>query len=642
MNIHRDRVLVGAAALFLFGGCVSSQVDPPTRPQPPSSLQAAEALFGQARYTEAIEACIDIARRDPLAPGLADLQARITAKMAELRTQTHARRNDASDAAAIVDGRRHDLLPDTYRLTRNVLGDSSPLRTPLNRMQEILKKPVSVHLENVGLTEIIAQIGASQNINIVADGSVGAGTITVHAEKTPLIEILDYVGRNLNVAFSAGDNIIWVTKSAATDSGIPLETRIYRLRKGLSGGEITPGAAAGGGTMGGRSGGGRSGGGRGGGGGGGGGGGATAVSDIIEAAQRFVPQPTGADILFNPKAHALLVKNTRENLLLTEDLIAALDVRPVQVLIEARFMDVAVSDLRELGIDWILNKDLPLSSGNRIVGTTSPNNPVTAILTDNGDPTRASQGLNLTYQGVLGNAEFQAVLHALQESGKAKTLTVPRVTTLNNKTATIRIGEDFRFFENFTLQQTTRFQGSGNTTTTYTDSQLVPSGTPSLEELGYELVVTPSVGADLATIDLKLSPQISDVKPESEWIKYDLVANNSSNGSGGSSSTNSNGTVKLPIFTRSMIETEAVVHSGETVVLGGLAKTKRSVTTTGVPILSSLPLIGYLFRSESKQDDVDNMIIFVTATILADSGEELIPLNASEPVDAGRAAAAKK
>lgn len=350
---------------------------------------------------------------------------------------------------------------------------------------------------------------------------------------------------------------------------------------------------------------------------------AKTVPDVIETVNRFVPQPTGAEILFNSKAHALIVKNTRENLQLTEDIIAALDVRPVQVLIEARFMDVSVSDLRELGVDWILNSDLSLSPGHsaKILGSTtttgtgdtSGNTTVnkTSITTANGAPANSGQGLNLTYQGVLGDAQFQAVLHALQESGKAKTLSVPRVTTLNNQTATLFIGDDFLFFENFQLYQ---YQ---LTTPPYAVvSALVPDGGPSTVPLGYTLVVTPSVGADLGTINLKLSPKITSVKDKSEWLSYSIPP--------------ANNAVSIPEFTRKSLETEVVVRSGETVVMGGLAQTTHSKNETGIPLLSSLPWIGQLFRSNTDIDNVDNWIIFVTATIIADTGEQLVPLDASE------------
>ena len=348
---------------------------------------------------------------------------------------------------------------------------------------------------------------------------------------------------------------------------------------------------------------------------------AKSVPDVIDAVKRFVPQPTGADILFNPKGHVLIVKNTRENLDQTEDLLSALDVRPVQVLIETRFMDVNVSDLRELGVDWILNGNLKLGNNSVILG--SANVPVPGsgsttttftpgLTTANGSSTLAGEGLNLTYQGLLDNAQFQAVLHALEQSGKGKTLSVPRVTAMNNSTANIRIGDNFLYIGGYAEEQ---FQvwipgtPDGHYDTQY---RFVPSEIVT-EPLGYTLIVTPSVGADLATINLKVVPKWEGFK---EWNTF----------------TFPDGIIQLPVFTVKKIETEVNVQSGETIVMGGLANTTHTKNQTGTPFLSSLPWIGQLFRSNADNDTVDNLIIFVTATIISDTGEQLVPLNASEPV----------
>ena len=70
-------------------------------------------------------------------------------------------------------------------------------------------------------------------------------------------------------------------------------------------------------------------------------------------------------------------------------------------------------------------------------------------LVRSGNPPTEGQGLNLTYRGILTEPMFQAILHALDISGKGKTLSVPRVTTVNNNPAKLRNGEDLRYFEEF-------------------------------------------------------------------------------------------------------------------------------------------------------------------------------------------------
>ena len=93
--------------------------------------------------------------------------------------------------------------------------------------------------------------------------------------------------------------------------------------------------------------------------------------------------------------------------------------------------------------------------------------------------------------------------------------------------------------------------------------------------------------------------------------------------------------IKLPIFSKSTVETEVVVRSGETVVMGGLVRSQKGKTERGVPFLSKIPLLGRLFRHDIDTDETSNLLIFVTATLISDTGEELIPVNPPEPVTAG-------
>ncbi len=586
-------------ALLVIGGCAAPDATSPAVEPPARAVRIADDLFQRGRHTEAIMHCIEIARKDPLAPGLGDLQRRILDRLNERRRESILARDAASRNAMTLDARRHGLVPDTYGTSRHVIGDSTAHTSAKSKMQQILENEVSMHLENVGLTEIIAQLGAATNVNIVADGGISAKTLTIHAENTPLRELLEFVGRNLDVTFSVGDSLIWATPRSPTDSPLPLETRVYRLRKGLSGGEVPGGAALGENSN-----------------------EAKGEPNMLEAITRFVPQPDGADLFFDPRAHALLVKNTKENLVSTEAIINALDVRPLQVLIEARFVSTKVNDLQQLGIDWLFGNPLADESGSTVTipdpggeGFTVPDITLDGkhILTGS----TFGQGFSGSYFGVIDNLRLRAVVNALETSGQGRTLTVPRLTTVNNKTAFIRIGEDFRYYENYELEEVqTGVDGNGNQILT---SRAVPEGDATVEELGYELKVTPSVGADLSTINLILVPKISDVEDRAAWVN---AYRPSEEGAGDNFSLMG----KLPIFKRKELETEVVVRSGETVVLGGLVNSSQVSSTSGIPWFSRIPYIGFLFGSKSSDDIAENLIIFVTATLMSDMGEDLIPL----------------
>ncbi len=598
--------LIAFASVLLFSaGCHTTDVaESDERPIPESVLKA-RALFENDKLTEAIIACTDIYRKDPLTPGLAQLQAEINERLAELRQRNTAKRLPISDAIAMEDADRQGILPDTYRLRKHVVGETRPIHTMPPETQKLLEQPYTIHLDNVTLSEIVGQIGSSTNlagINIVADSNLGEDkTISVHVDNTPLSEILEYVGRNLGVTFAVGRNLIWATEGNDSAGGPPLFTRIYRLRKGLSKEELEAGEDG---------------------------------IGIITAVKRFVPEVEGADILFNPRAHAVLAKNTRQNLALLEDIIEVLDVRPPQVLIEARFLTTEITDLSELGVDWYLDSNWGQASGNgphlrtRIIGTkgAAATGMAGASISQTAFDS-ASSGLNLTYQGLLTDPQFHAVLHALQTEGNTRTLSVPRVTAVNNTEAKVRIGKDVRYFEEYDVEEI-RTGTNSNGNETY-ESRLVPSGTPEKEEIGIELVVTPSVGADLSTIDLKLAPEISDIVA---WEYWDTAVDSTT-----SSGTNATamGMIKLPIFSKSTVETEVVVRSGETVVMGGLVTLQKSKTKKGVPFLSKIPLIGRFFMHDIISDDTANLLIFVTATLISDTGEELIPVAPPEPVTGG-------
>lgn len=580
-----------------------------------SALATAEAHLTAGRYSEALNACIDLARENPIMPGLPELQNKVMTKLTELRAREAALAAAQTHSRSAVDVDTRKRIPSTYGLDRFVEGQTNSLRTLPNAMEQLLRKPVSVHLDGVGLKEFIMEIAASDNINIITDGAIGAGSLTLHAEKVPLSEILDYVSRNLGVTFFVGENLIWATATAPTEAGPPLETRIYRLRKGLSGDELESGE-----------------------------------SDIVKIVEQFVPANAGAQLVFNRKAHVLIAKNTRENLARIEALIDTLDVCPPQVLIEARFLTLGVNDLRELGIDWIIDSPIGITTETVLRNGT----PVRADRTQlagrdgTGGPTATFprlendlHGLNFTYQGLLTDPMFRAVVHAIEISGRSRTLSVPRVTTVNNRPALIRIGQDFRYFEEYDIQSVPS-QNSGSGSTTYS-SVLVPRGTPKLEKLGIELNVTPSVGADSRTVTLRTIPKIT------EFVRYEYYQTANENNANNLNNVNNNGIpstnavagmVKLPIFSTREIDTEIIVQSGETIVMGGLISSAEGKTENRVPLLASIPVLGRLFRTEGVNQKQENLLIFVTATILSDRGESLLPLNAVQSTVGSGAGAA--
>lgn len=621
----------------LLSGCAHVPSEHPVSPAALSEsdtglavLQRAETLYHEGDFAAALIECVDIAHRDPMTPGLAEFRNRVMTALVEQRAKRAALRAETGRQAMSVETLEKRDLPDTYGMRKFVRGETAPLQTPAGAMDKALDTPVTMHLKAVELGTFVSALARDKNINIIADKAVGKGkAVDIDVDEVPLGEVLDYIARNMGVEFFIGKNVIWATEPAKGHA--PFETRVYRLRRGLQfhGGDW---AGDGKGKQPGRlanltneatelS------------------EGATYVEEIIK---RFVPAVQGADLHFDRNTHVLIVRNTRANLALIEQIISVLDVSPPQVSIEARFIQTSVSDLRELGIDWILNGPLvtssryvmrdgaltrvpetqidggdvvhyePYSSGEEGPFPLGPQGPF-ALRTEDGNRPTANQGLNLTFHGILTDPEFQAVLHALDISGKGQTLSVPRVTTVNNNPAKLRNGEDLRYFDEFQAQA---FHLRDELNKAYTVTVLIPRGKPVIEETGITLLAVPSVGADMRTINLMLMPTISRVE---RWTSYqDITATDEQ-------STIRQVVVKLPVVSRKEVQTKVIVESGETVVLGGLIDTVTQDTVHKVPFLGDVPLLGKLFQRRDVTQHNQNLLIFVTAKVISERGETLVP-----------------
>lgn len=201
---------------------------------------------------------------------------------------------------------------------------------------------------------------------------------------------------------------------------------------------------------------------------------------------------------------------------------------------------------------------------------------------------------------------------------------MPRVTTMNNNPAKLRSGKDLRFFEEFQAQAFSLVDANNQK---YTVTALIPSGKPSIEELGYTLIAVPSVGADRQKITLLLNPSISALE---SYVSYQ---DGSDAPIPAGSPRIQQVVVKLPIFTRREVATKLTVQSGDTVVMGGLIDSIEQKTVHKIPILGDIPLVGALFRRTGVTEQRRNLLIFVTATVISDRGESLLS-SVSNPAEA--------
>ena len=613
------RVLVASALPVILLSCAHTPPPAPAPADPASkdgklletlkSAEHREVLKAASQRLDDTRAALKRGDLDEAETGLQPLldQGLFTNEVNQLRSDIR----QAKDKIAIEQGKaeadrralsevdQRYTLPGTYGSTVTIDGDAGPFTLPPGPMETLFAKKVSLKVQNAGVKELVEALTQIEGLNIIADDALEAKkTLTVDVRDTPLAEILNYVACNMGIAFNLGDNVVWVTEAEETEGkGPKLETHIYRLKQGFVPSlKVEPSADAGGQRP-------------------AGGGSAedTELEDAIESISADGPE--GASYRIFKNRNLLMVRNTRENLRLIEKLIEDLNKTPRQVLIEARFLTISQDDLREFGVG--ITDTSPTmtvdAEGNRV-------SPSALSSVDANDPTRlraadfASTALgafstdnpaagSLTLGGVIGGRTFDMVINALEKSASTHTLSSPRIALLNNQTAHIRKGDTIKYWDNIEQNTASGSEGvPGNTQSGF-------AGEAKELEIGVTLDVKVSIGNDGETVLLGLQPEVRAIK---EWRDVPVVA---------SSKTSDTTPLKVPDTTESTLSTAVAVKSGETVVLGGMMDSTNTKSVRKIPYLGDIPYLGFLFRHTANEEKPSHLLIFVTATVISDSGQ---------------------
>jgi type IV pilus assembly protein PilQ len=204
---------------------------------------------------------------------------------------------------------------------------------------------------------------------------------------------------------------------------------------------------------------------------------------------------------------------------------------------------------------------------------------------------------------------LSATISALEQSGESQTLSAPRLTVLNNRPATISDGQVQYYYEEYAVATTVGQY--------YTASAWVPSGKPTKITAGATLNVMASISGDGKSILLALNPKVNT---SVQLVPYATLTQPSST----VGVSNSSFTISLPQYRTQELSTRVVVKSGETVVMGGVLEREKSTYVESVPLLGDIPILGALFRRRTDVDTPRYLLVFVTATIVKDTGEFLV------------------
>ncbi len=484
-------------------------------------------------------------------------------------------------------------LPSTYGTTVLIDQNLSPIELPKGSQEDLINKKISLSLESADVAQLVEELNAN-GLNVIADDALQSEkTLTVKFKDVPIKELFAYIARNMGIAFYVGENMVWVTEGE-TGGGPKLETRIIRLPQGFvpevpQGGGGAPGARGGGGNV-------------------------AAVQDteLEDVLTSFLSDsPEGASFRIFRDRNILVIRDTRENLRFAEELIKEFDKPPLQVAIEARFITINEDDLRDVGVE--MNQQLTADGRSLAVPPFSNRfgpEAVKAIssLSKFGEVDTESGEGNVILSGVIGNRIFETVIRMIETKSSAVSLSVPRVTVMNNRTARIRKGDKLYYFEEYDTASID--MGDQGTRTT-----LVPTGSPTELPIGLTLDVRVNIGNDKKTIMLGLKPEIVKFI---KWESYNYV---NSDDDDDDDDDDTMAQIKLPRTNEQMIATSVEVQSGETVVLGGLLEQTKSNEVRKIPLLGDLPIVGFLFRRTIKSYEPKNLLIFVTARIINSRGE---------------------
>jgi general secretion pathway protein D len=379
-----------------------------------------------------------------------------------------------------------------------------------------------------------------------------------------------------------------------------------------------------------------------------------------------------ASAIYIVKSSRLIVRNTQDQLDLVDQIISAggSTEGPVQVEIEAKFIEIQQNNLKELSFDVLLGQahipgngnvffgggtqglspalnsaDFPfvapgtgpvgnnggagsLTASNRSGNTAISADAINALLF----PTLGQSSLAPAIAGLAGvfsDPQFQIVMRGLNQKKGVDLLSSPKVTTKSGQRAVIEVIREFRYPTEFTPPQIPQtFQtplttGIGVASASNSSFPVTPTTPTAFEtrNTGVTLEVEPVVGPDGYTIDLNLVPQVVEFEG---FINYGSpITSTATNPITGISTQQiiTNNTINQPIFSTRKVTTSVSVYDGSTVVLGGLIREDVQKVEDKTPILGDIPILGRLFRSSVDQHLKTNLIMFVTARLINAAGE---------------------
>jgi general secretion pathway protein D len=299
--------------------------------------------------------------------------------------------------------------------------------------------------------------------------------------------------------------------------------------------------------------------------------------------------------------NALIVTTFPRNWPLIEDTIRKLDRTPKQVLIEVLVAEITLTDESDLGLEWTLRNQQNINIGGQTynvgsvsrvdVGVPAPFSssvpPALPPLTGASSLFTAAQGFSFF---LFETDRFLGLLNLYANYGRVNVLSSPHILTSENKKAVINVSNSVPIVTQFTGAQPGTVVG-----TTQQPPTTIQSSNVEYRDAGIILTVTPRI-SDKRVVALDVKQTVNDIG-----------AQQPPSGS--------------PIIIKREAETSVVLNDNQTLVLGGLIQTRRSDTRAGIPGLSKIPLLGFLFGKNTEQFSRTELLLLITPRVIGDPSE---------------------
>jgi general secretion pathway protein D len=266
-------------------------------------------------------------------------------------------------------------------------------------------------------------------------------------------------------------------------------------------------------------------------------------------------------IIADDSTNSLVIRALPRDYRKIREAIDRLDILPLQVLIEATIAEVTLSDELRYGVEWFFR------TGD-----------FEATFTQNtqGNVTSTFPG----FSALFANADVSVVLSALEEVTDVDVISSPQLLVLDNQTARLQVGDQVPIV----VQQATPISGDLDTIVNSIE----------LRDTGVILTVTPRVNAG-GLVTLEIQQEVSNVVQAETLTQSELAT---------------------PTISQRLVSSTVAVQSGETVALGGLITDDRNRTRSGVPILSSIPVLGVLFSTRSRVNTRTELLVLLTPSVI--------------------------